>query len=105
MTIANGTPKKGDTITVTGKLTAYNGSAQFDSTATGTLAGGSETPDTPAEPEKPEEPETPATDADAIISFADASSRTEMSADKQVWSANGMTVTNDKGETIQVLKE
>ena len=105
VTIANGTPKKGDTITVTGKLTAYNGSAQFDSTATGTLAGGSETPDTPAEPEKPEEPETPATDADAIISFADASSRTEMSADKQVWSANGMTVTNDKAASTSDVKD
>ena len=49
----NGTPKKGDTITVTGKLTAYNGSAQFDSTAKATLAGGSETPETPEEPEAP----------------------------------------------------
>ena len=53
----NGTPKQGDTITVTGKLTAYNGSAQFDSTARATLAGGSETPDTPEQPEQPEQPD------------------------------------------------
>ena len=40
-----GTPVEGCTITVTGKLTAYNGSAQFDETATAKVEG--ETPDTP----------------------------------------------------------
>ncbi|MBQ2939223.1 MAG: OB-fold nucleic acid binding domain-containing protein, partial [Clostridia bacterium] len=34
--VTGGTPKKGDTVTVTGKLTAYNGSAQFDDTAAAT---------------------------------------------------------------------
>ena len=38
--VTGGTPKKGDTVTVTGKLTAYNGTAQFDSKASATLAGG-----------------------------------------------------------------
>ena len=35
--VTGGTPAKGDQITVTGKLTAYNGAAQFDSTASATL--------------------------------------------------------------------
>ena len=35
--VTGGTPAKGDTITVTGKLTAYNGDAQFDSTASAVL--------------------------------------------------------------------
>ena len=39
--VNGGTPKQGDTVTVTGKLTAYNGGPQFDKTATATLAGGS----------------------------------------------------------------
>ena len=42
-----GTPVEGCTITVTGKLTAYNGSAQFDETATAKVEG--ETPDTPSD--------------------------------------------------------
>ena len=35
--VTGGTPAIGDTITVTGKLTAYNGDAQFDSTASAVL--------------------------------------------------------------------
>ena len=43
-----GTPTDGCTITVTGKLTAYNGSVQFDDTATAKVEGGDNT-DTPEE--------------------------------------------------------
>ena len=39
--VSGGTPTQGATVTVSGKLTAYNGSPQFDSTARATLAGGS----------------------------------------------------------------
>ncbi len=45
--VTGGTPAKGDTVTVTGKLTAYNGSAQFDSTATATWVSAGEGEDTP----------------------------------------------------------
>ena len=48
--VTGGTPEEGDTVTVTGKLTAFNGSAQFDSTAAATItkkAEGGETPDQP----------------------------------------------------------
>ncbi|MBQ8288609.1 MAG: endonuclease [Clostridia bacterium] len=50
--VSGGTPAKGDTVTVTGKLTAYNGTAQFDSTASATLQknGGSDGGDTPEVP-------------------------------------------------------
>lgn len=42
--VTGGIPAKGDTVTVTGKLTAYNGAAQFDSTAAAvvTAVGGDE---------------------------------------------------------------
>ncbi|MBQ8381793.1 MAG: OB-fold nucleic acid binding domain-containing protein [Clostridia bacterium] len=43
--VTGGTPEKGDTVTVTGKLTAFNGTAQFDSTAAATVtktSGGDE---------------------------------------------------------------
>ena len=36
--VAGGVPVEGDTVTVTGYLTAYNGTAQFDSTAAAVLA-------------------------------------------------------------------
>ena len=59
--VTGGEPQTGDTITVTGALTAYNGAAQFDDTATAVLAddttgdddddttGGTEIPATLAE--------------------------------------------------------
>ena len=40
--VTGGTPAKGDTVTVTGKLTAYNGTAQFDETAAATVTKSSD---------------------------------------------------------------
>ena len=54
--VTGGTPAQGDTVTVTGYLTAYNGSAQFDETASAVLA-------------KEEEPATP----NAFLQFIDNS--------------------------------
>ena len=46
--VTGGTPAKGDKVTVTGKLTAYNGSAQFDDTASAVVTKtGSSEPVTP----------------------------------------------------------
>ncbi len=45
-----GTPTEGCTITVTGKLTAYNGNAQFDKNATAKVEGGATDPETPDTP-------------------------------------------------------
>ena len=53
--VNGGVPHKGDTVTVTGKLTAYNGAAQFgEGVSTATLIA---TGETPVEPEQPEQPE------------------------------------------------
>ena len=59
-----GTPTEGCTITVTGKLTAYNGSAQFDKTATATVEGSDNT-DTP---EGGDSTDTPS-DATSLYSY------------------------------------
>ena len=50
--VTGGTPAKGDKVTVTGYLTAYNGTAQFDDTASAvvTKTGNTETPSTPSTP-------------------------------------------------------
>ena len=58
--VTGGTPKKGDTVTVTGYLTAYNGSAQFDDSAAGTWVKAGE-----AAPEP--KPEDPAADSTLTI--------------------------------------
>ena len=50
--VTGGTPAKGDTVTVTGYLTAYNGAAQYDDSATATIVQKGE-PETPVEPEDP----------------------------------------------------
>ena len=55
VTVTGGVPQKGDTVTVTGYLTAYNGTAQFsEGYATATLGAAGE------QPEQPEQPEVPA---------------------------------------------
>jgi hypothetical protein len=56
--VTGGVPAKGDAVTVTGKLTAYNGTAQFDSTASAVVTKNT-TPEVPEQPEQPEVPETP----------------------------------------------
>ncbi|MBQ7355095.1 MAG: OB-fold nucleic acid binding domain-containing protein, partial [Clostridia bacterium] len=61
--VTGGTPKKGDTVTVTGYLTAYNGSAQFDDSAAGTWVKAGEVAPEP----KPEDPA-----ADSTLTIAEA---------------------------------
>ncbi len=61
--VTGGTPEQGDTVTVTGKLTAYNGSAQFDSTATATLTKSSDG----EEPETTQQPEQGGTSTDVAL--------------------------------------
>lgn len=54
--VTGGTPVEGDTVTVTGFLTAYNGTPQFDENKATATLGGSTT-------EEPTEPSEPAGDA------------------------------------------
>ena len=60
--VTGGTPVEGDTVTVTGFLTAYNGTPQFDENkATATLGGSTtEEPTDPTAPTEPTEPTEPA---------------------------------------------
>ena len=86
--------KVGDTVTLTGKVQNYGGTIEVVSaTISERVAGegGSTTPEV--------------SDADAVLSFADVANRTSYSEEKQVWSANGITVTNNVHESTQPVKD
>jgi len=51
--------------------------------------------------DKPEDPEING----ATISFADATQRTEMTGEQQVWAADGLTVTNAKANSSNEVKD
>jgi hypothetical protein len=59
----------------------------------------------PENPETPDEPETPSKPADATITFDDKANRTAFSEEQQVWVQNGITVTNNKAESTQPVKD
>ena len=76
-----------DIVKVEGTITIYSNTAQVAQGATVTIL----------EEGVYEDPTASLTDgAAASISFADASNRTEYSAERQVWTANGITLTNEK---------
>ena len=61
--------------------------------------GGGETPDVPVTPEPP-------VSGDYVtITFDDLANRLSVSAEQQVWSMNGITVTNDKGASTSPVNE
>ena len=73
--VTGGTPKQGDTVTVTGNLTCYNGTVEFDDTATATIVEGDsgETPENPENPENPELPESKLpVNGDKVVIYAPA---------------------------------
>ena len=74
--------KEGDTLTMRGVRTSYNDVAQVGS-------GVYVSHVVSAEQEQPSN--------EASLSFADAANRLEWDANHQVWSANGITLTNNKG--------
>ena len=74
--------KEGDTLTMRGVRTSYNDVPQVGS---GVYVSHVSAP----------EQEQPANEA--TLSFADATNRVEFDANHQVWSANGITLTNNKG--------
>ena len=69
----------GDTITVSGTITAYGGAPQF---AAGCTLVSYEKAEVPAN--------------QLTLSFADKANRTVFNNDQQVWVQNGITVTNNK---------
>ena len=74
--------KEGDTLTIRGKRTSYNDAPQMGS---GVYVSHISAP----EQEQPEN--------EATLSFADANNRVSWDTSKQVWEANGITLTNNKG--------
>ena len=74
--------KEGDTLTIRGKRTSYNDAPQMGS---GVYVSHVSAP----EQEQPEN--------EATLSFADANNRVSWDTSKQVWTANGITLTNNKG--------
>lgn len=74
--------KEGDTLTIRGKRTSYNDAPQMGS---GVYVSHISAP----EQEQPEN--------EATLSFADANNRVSWDTSKQVWKANGITLTNNKG--------
>ena len=91
--VTGGTPAKGDAVTVTGYLTAHNGSAQFDSTAAAVVTKATE-------PEEPEEPEDPDTTGAITIVIADYASENgwENGVQYPTIEKDGITVTAAGGE-------
>jgi Ni,Fe-hydrogenase III small subunit len=82
------TLKVGDTITVTGVFTNYKGTIEFAQGCTlDAVVPGPEV-----------EPEEPAADA-IVLDFSDLTHRTEFSTEKQEFVVDGLTLTNDKGES------
>ena len=76
----------GDTIKVTGTLTAYNGVNQIAAGCTAEII----------EKAPVEEPEQPGDSESVTIDFSDKANRTEFSTEIQVWEQNGIKVTNNK---------
>ena len=86
--------KVGDTVTLTGKVQNYGGTIEIVNgliSARVAGEGGSTTPEV--------------SDADAVLKFDDVANRTSYSEEKQVWSANGITVTNNVHESTQPVKD
>ena len=82
--------KEGDTLTIRGKRTSYNETPQMGS---GVYVSHESAP----EQEKPEN--------EATLSFSDANNRTSWDNNSQVWSANGITLTNNKGDSTSDIAD
>ena len=82
--------KEGDTLTIRGKRTSYNETPQMGS---GVYVSHESAP----EQEKPEN--------EATLSFSDANNRISWDNNSQVWSANGITLTNNKGTSTSDIAD
>lgn len=87
-------PVAGDTVTITGELAEYNSTFQLKNAKLITLTPGT----TPAS-----NPDPTPDDATATITFADITDRTSVSDQSQVWTKNGITVTNNKSASITAV--
>ena len=87
-----GTPTEGCTITVTGKLTAHNGSAQFDETATAKVEGGTSAPE-----QGGENTDTPVADGKVTYKFSNYTAGTQYAMDEVHTLDDKLTVTISDG--------
>ncbi len=97
-------PQVGDTVKLYSAITSYNGSAQLkDAWVVEWTAGegGNENGGN----EEGGNGDTPVVGASASLSFADTANRVSVNDDQQVWSQNGITLTNDKAESTQPIKD
>lgn len=111
--VTGGTPVEGDTVTVTGYLTAYNGNPQFDEyKATATLGGATtEDPVDPVDPVDPTDPTEPAGEAPvAGVAYKFGMIQENVSATDVYYLAGGMdgyymATTTDVAAAIDVYLE
>ncbi|MBR3909437.1 MAG: endonuclease, partial [Clostridia bacterium] len=88
-------PVVGDTVKIYGIVGQYNSTPQIKNGWIVEHKSSGTTPETPVDPK----PDQPTTNADATISFADLANRVSADENQQVWAQNGITVTNDKGNS------
>lgn len=102
-------PIVGDTITVTGALDEYNGTKQLKNAVVSNIVAGSGAGETPAPGTGTET--TPGTDTPATVGeydvvatlTASATSRQSFSKEQQIFTENGITITNDKASDIDIV--
>ncbi len=92
-------PQVGDTIILYSAITSFNGAAQLknawvvESTENGGNEGGNEGGNDPVV-------------GDSVsLSFANTANRVSVSGEQQVWSQNGITLTNDKAASTQNIAD
>ncbi len=94
--------KADGTYTTLGPMKADSGCMHALFTTSAVDGGSTETPDEGGDEGGSTETPDPAT---ATITFADTTNRTEQNDEKQIWAANGITVTNDRAESTQPVKD
>ena len=92
--------KVGDTVTLTGKVQNYGGTIEIVNGNISARVAGEGT----GTEEKPEDKPAESA-ADIVLSFESDANRTEYSGQKQVWSKDGFTVTNNIHESTNEVKD
>ena len=94
----------GDTITLTGEIINYNGTIEFQYAVISARVAGEGT-GTEEKPEEKPEDKPAESNADAVLTFDSEANRTAFSEEEQVWSSNGITVTNNVHESTNPIAD
>lgn len=92
--------KVGDTVTLTGKVQNYGGTIEIVNGLISARVAGEGAGNEGGAEDQPVE-----SDADIVLSFESDANRTEYSGQKQVWSKDGFTVTNNIHESTNEIKD